>query len=382
MRVVWITHNYPRRADDVAGAFLHPLAVALRELSVDVQVVAPSDAGAGGHDALDGVPVYRVRYGTASEEVLAYRGTMAGALRSPSALLALNRLRRALRDRAKQLAASGGAGAVVHAHWWVPGGLAAPPGLPLVLTCHGTDVRLLDRIPMATALARPVFRRARVVTTVSRSLADVIRRRVGVAVAEDAVQPMPVPALDRPWSDRSGDVVVLGRLTRQKRVDLALEAMALARARGLTRRLVVIGDGAARPMLEHRAAELGLGDGVTFAGEVSPAAVPGHLATAACCLMPAHDEGFGLAAAEALMQGVPVVACVDGGGLRDVVSAAASGRVVAADASALAGALLELIDQPRDDAAAGAIGASWRQRLSPGHVAGQCVTWYRRALDA
>ena len=30
MRVVWITHNYPRHTGDVAGGFLHPLAVALR----------------------------------------------------------------------------------------------------------------------------------------------------------------------------------------------------------------------------------------------------------------------------------------------------------------------------------------------------------------
>ena len=36
-------------------------------------------------------------------------------------------------------------------------------------------------------------------------------------------------------------------------------------------------------------------------------------------LFPAQGEGFGLAAAEALMAGVPVVACWDGGGLLDVV---------------------------------------------------------------
>ena len=61
VRVVFLTHNYPRAAGDIAGGFLHPLAVALSRRGVDVQVIAPSDAGKGGRDVLDGIPVARVR---------------------------------------------------------------------------------------------------------------------------------------------------------------------------------------------------------------------------------------------------------------------------------------------------------------------------------
>ena len=96
MRVVWLTHNYPRHPGDVAGGFLHPLAVALCQHGVDVRVVAPSDAGQGGEDELDGVPIRRVRYGTAADERLAYRGSMTDALRSPRAAFAFNRLRAAI----------------------------------------------------------------------------------------------------------------------------------------------------------------------------------------------------------------------------------------------------------------------------------------------
>jgi glycosyltransferase involved in cell wall biosynthesis len=382
MRVVWITHNYPRHRGDVSGAFLHPLAVALRRRGIDVRVVAPSDAGQGGRDELDGVPVNRVRYGTVAEEQLAYRGTMAGVVASPRSLLAFNRLRAALRSGATEQLDAGTGDALVHAHWWVPGGLAAPASAPMVLTCHGTDVRLLDRVPFAGLLARPVFRRARVVTTVSHQLAATIHRRTGVAIEADAIQPMPVAAVDRPWSDGSGDIVVVGRLSRQKRVSLALDAMAIALPRGLNRRLTVVGDGPMRPALERQTLALGLGEAVRFVGEIPPAGVPAVLATASCCLMPAQDEGFGLSAAEALMQGVPVVACLDGGGLRDIVPMAGSGRTVAADAAAIAEAMLELLCDPQARDAARAEGAQWRARLSPDFVADRCLTWYQRALHA
>jgi glycosyltransferase involved in cell wall biosynthesis len=382
MRVVWVTHNYPRHAGDVSGAFLHPLAVALRQRDVDVRIVAPSDAGKGGRDELDGVPINRVRYGTAAEERLAYRGTMAGAVRSPRSLLVFNRLRAALRAGATEEPGIGTGDVLVHAHWWIPGGLAAPESAPLVLTCHGTDVRLLDRVPFAAVLARPVFRRARVVTTVSRHLAGAIRRRTGIIIAPDDIQPMPVATVDRPWSDGSGDVVVVGRLSGQKRVNLALDAMAIARRSGVNFRLTIAGDGPERPALERQALALGLSDAVRFVGEVPPAAIPLLLATASCCLMPARHEGFGLAAAEALMQGVPVVSCVDGGGLCDIVPAGGSGRIVAPDADAIATAVLELLRDPGARDAARAEGAQWRARLSSDFVADRCLTWYQRALHA
>ena len=60
MWVLFLTHNYPRHPGDVAGAFLHPLAVALRKRDVDVRVIAPSDRGEAGDTTLDGVPIRRV----------------------------------------------------------------------------------------------------------------------------------------------------------------------------------------------------------------------------------------------------------------------------------------------------------------------------------
>jgi glycosyltransferase involved in cell wall biosynthesis len=93
-------------------------------------------------------------------------------------------------------------------------------------------------------------------------------------------------------------------------------------------------------------------------------------------------EGFGLVAAEALMQGVPVIACSDGGGLLDVVPATGAGRIVAPDAESIATAMLDVLADPSSRDAARAEGARWREHLSPEFVAERCLGWYRRALDA
>ena len=99
-------------------------------------------------------------------------------------------------------------------------------------------------------------------------------------------------------------------------------------------------------------------------------------------LFPAQGEGFGLAAAEALMAGVPVVACWDGGGLLDVVPETGAGRLTLPSAEALSDATLDLLQDPDRMALARLVGESWRARLSPDHVAELCEGWYREALGA
>ena len=162
MRVVFLTHNYPRWAGDVSGAFLATLAGGLARRGIEVRVVAPSDEGRGGEDEVDGIPVRRVRYASARAETLAYRGTMQAALRAPSGIRALAGLWRALRRAASEEAQAGAD--LFHAHWWVPAGMALPPEARSVLTVHGTDAGLLRRSRIARTLARPVFQRASVVT--------------------------------------------------------------------------------------------------------------------------------------------------------------------------------------------------------------------------
>ena len=212
MRVVFLTHNYPRYPGDVAGAFLHSLARALAGRDHDVRVVAPSDQGAGGSTEVDGIPVERVRYATPGRERYAYSGRMQEALRSPAGWFAMLRLTAALR-RGAEAAAGTDPATVIHAHWWFPAGLAAPPR-PCVVTLHGTDARLLTK-PGAGWLARRALRRGRVVTAVSRHVASQVEQATGLVVDEAHRSPMPLELPSR-RSAGGGGVVFVGRLTRQK----------------------------------------------------------------------------------------------------------------------------------------------------------------------
>lgn len=378
MRVVFLTHNYPRHAGDVSGGFLSILARALVARGIAVRVVAPSDRGDIGAGEDGPVEVRRVRYGAAAEETLAYQGTMTGAVRSVSGVRRLIALGSALRAAAREALRDAD---LLHAHWWIPSGLAAPAGVPMVLTSHGTDAALLPRSAAARMLARPVYRRARVVTAVSSQLARWITDATGRRLDPHHVQPMPVDTSAFRWSDGGAGAIVIARLTAQKRVELALDAVAAARSDGRTLRLTIVGDGPERRRLEARAVELGIGSLVTFRGAVATTEIPAALADADVMLATSSGEGFGLAAAEALMAGVPVVACEDGGGLLDVVPAAGAGRVVppgAADVARAAAALLN----PAGRAAARGAGEQWRARLSGDHVASVCAGWYEEALRA
>ena len=193
---------------------------------------------------------------------------------------------------------------------------------------------------------------------------------------------MPVASDAWPWTSGGGGTIVVARLTAQKRINLAIETTAFLASCGHDLPLTVVGDGPERERLERQVERLGIAAFVRFVGAVAPGDVIGYLASADLMLFPAQGEGFGLAAAEALMVGVPVVACWDGGGLLDVVPENGAGRLTLPSAEALSDAALDLLQDPDRLSVAKLVGESWRARLAPDHVAELCEGWYREALRA
>ena len=191
---------------------------------------------------------------------------------------------------------------------------------------------------------------------------------------------MPVETQRYQWTTGGGGAVVIARLTSQKRVDLALRCIGFLSTLGAKLPLTVVGDGPERANLEALARELGITDRVHFIGAVPPSDIPGVLATADLMYFPAQAEGFGLSAAEALMSGVPVIACWDGGGVLDVVPERGAGRRTLPSPDALADATLDILSDDGRLAEAREAGEFWRRRLAPDTVAEVCEGWYREAL--
>jgi glycosyltransferase involved in cell wall biosynthesis len=386
MRILHLTHNYPRHDGDLAGAFIERLVLAQAALGHGVAVLTPSDAGAAGDVARGGVTVHRVRYAPARWETLAHTGTMASALGSPAGLAAFASLVTGQARAARRFARSGTA-ELVHAHWWIPGGASAWlartwGGAPYVVTLHGTDVALLDRSAFARALARRVLRGAAAVTAVSAYVAAKAAAVAGLTPGTIWVQPMPLDTGQfARTSAGGGGVVTVGRLTAQKRVGMILDAVAALKGRGRRLALTIVGDGPERVSLEAQASHLGIADQTRFTGAVEPARVAGAIGDADVFAFTAVGEGYGLAAAEALALGVPVVAMADGGGATEIAARAGAGRVVPADdAGALERAIDELAASPDARNLAAVEGARLKGELEAGAVARRFDEVYRRAL--
>jgi glycosyltransferase involved in cell wall biosynthesis len=144
------------------------------------------------------------------------------------------------------------------------------------------------------------------------------------------------------------EIVYVGRLIDEKRVDLLLDAVALLRRQGMEARCAIVGDGPERPTLEARAAELSLTEaGVRFHGRVPEADVARHLRAARIVVMPSLREGYGLVVAEAQAAGaVPVVVRGPYSAATELIRDGVDGLVVDATAEALAAGIGVLLSDP------------------------------------
>lgn len=110
----------------------------------------------------------------------------------------------------------------------------------------------------------------------------------------------------------------LGRLKKYKSVEDLLSAFAIVHKEVPDARLVLLGDGDARPSLERVADDLGITTYVEFLGFVSPAEKIRRLHTMNIVVNTSAKEGWGLTVIEANACGVPAIAS-DVPGLRDSV---------------------------------------------------------------
>jgi glycosyltransferase involved in cell wall biosynthesis len=287
VRIGVLTTSYPRDAEDAAGAFVAGFARWLAAHVGDVEVLHADE-----------------------RRPLFYRGgapaALAGGGRWGEALAFSTRLLLAAARRARRWDA-------IVSHWLVPAGAlgaALGRGRPHLCIAHGSDVRLLQRLPGGRELVRSLARRADLVY-----VAEALR----IPGAPGRVVPMAidVPAIAAATDDQARSAarralgldgftaLFLGRLIRDKGCDLLLDGLPA----GAT--LLVAGDGPERAQLMQQAA-LSAGR-VRFLGEVRGAAKLQLLAAADALVIPSRVDGAPTVALEGLAAGLPIVATRAGG---------------------------------------------------------------------
>lgn len=151
----------------------------------------------------------------------------------------------------------------------------------------------------------------------SRYSGEVARALYGVPADALAVVPEPVDvggwrrrfaAAERRARSRP-TVLCVARLYPRKRVEDLLRAAAILRARIGAIEIRIIGGGPELGRLRDLHAGLGLGDTVALLGEVSRRTLAVEYVNADCFCLPTVQEGFGLVFVEAMIAGLPVVAC-------------------------------------------------------------------------
>jgi len=361
MKVLVSTGIFPNRTDMTRGVYVFQQVRALaRRVEVSVVAALPyipplasspryrAFARVPKNDVLDGVPVRYPRYVVIPRIMRFLHGYFVFLCTLPAHLRVAGRLRPD----------------VVLSFFAYPYGfsavlLARMLGRPVVVSCRGSDINHIARAAIRGRLIAWSLRRCSTVLVVSQALGDAVaalgvdRKRIRVVPngidgerfapgeREAARQTLGLP--------RDGKLVVcVSRLSREKGVDLLMEAAARPGLENV--RFAVVGDGAQRDALERRCNELGIQDRFQFAGLRPHEEVPVWMAAADLAVLSSRTEGHPNAVLEALACARPVVA-TRVGGVPDIMTEDGLGMIVEPEnPAALADGMVQALRRTWDPA--------------------------------
>jgi 1,2-diacylglycerol 3-alpha-glucosyltransferase len=180
------------------------------------------------------------------------------------------------------------------------------------------------------------------------------------------------------WPSDSLVVATLGRLAREKNLDLLVDAFGAAAAGEERLRLLFIGGGPLEASLRRRAERGGIAARVHFAGKQPHAVALAILAGTDLFAFASQTETQGLVLAEALACGLPIVS-LDGPGVADSVRHGIDG-LVASDAAELSRMIVALAADGRRRAAMAAAARDGAERFAAERRIGEIEELYRELL--
>lgn len=336
VRVLAVTPWFPSEKKPDAGVFALQ-DVRLLAVSHDVTVIHLADSD----DRFGGEPVSRtIEPGI---DVLQIPYTQL----SPKPTLLV---RRAIREHLKSAD-------LVHtmaAHSLLPVALAAPP-VPWVHTEHWSVLVspvTSRRKQIARRLYTPLLSKPDVAVAVGHALASAVEQYrsgqvtiignwVRLASPGDGIPEAPEARGQGPLR-----LIAVGSLIERKGPLTTVDAVSVLSRRGIPVTLRWIGAGPLLADAKRRALELGVDDKVAFVGSVPPDEIPKNLLNAHILVSATSSETFGLAIAEALGHGLPVVA-TGVGEHRRLIPPEASRWVADRNGDSIADAIEALSADPR-----------------------------------
>jgi teichuronic acid biosynthesis glycosyltransferase TuaC len=375
MRILSLSTLYPSAAAPNFGRFVE-LSLDAAEATGKVEIARVSPNGLPPWPLPYLLPAYRQR--ARLPDVEQWRGTpvfrphfslLPGMLpgRNPSAIV------KAVLPIARQLHAEKPFDLVDAQFFWPDGpaamAIAAQLGLPFSVKARGADIHHWSRVGGCDIQIAATISVASGLLAVSDALtADLVALgadRAKIRVHRTGIDRSLFRVATEPRADlrqrlavpREGALLVsIGALIPRKGQTFAVEALAALP----DARLVLIGEGNDRAMLEKMAREMGVGGRVDFLGARPHVDIARYLQAADVAILPSASEGLANAWIEALACGTPLVIS-DVGGAREVLREPVAGRIVERSAAAIAAAIADILAKPpaRDQVAATVADYSW-----------------------
>jgi glycosyltransferase involved in cell wall biosynthesis len=390
MKICILTTSFPRFQGDHAGTFVYDLAAQLVDKGLEIEVVAPHQAGLPTQELMGKVKVRRFSYMFPTRwQKVAYGGGIPANLSNfrmawfqlPFFLVGffLTGIR-VCRDCD-----------IIHAYWIFSGFVAtllsAVYSKPIVLTVQGSDVNVLFHNPVLRRFRSFVINRVSKIIAVSTPLAERVRM-LGAAAKNVVLIPNGVDTAAFQQgvnNERFGyRLLWVGRLVSVKGLDFLVRAMLDVVSVFPEANLTLVGDGPLHADVNRTIAELGLEANIRLTGLVSHEQIPAYLAECDLFVLPSLSEGLPLVLVEAMSAGKPVVASKVGG-IPDVIVDSGDRKtgymVPPADSEALAQAIITMLSDSQQARTMGENGRTYIEKhYAWSIIAKETVALYRSLL--
>ena len=216
---------------------------------------------------------------------------------------------------------------IIHSnHLWIMSALVRKlfPGIPMVVSCHGTDLRQYRNCPHLRENLLKHLPGVERVFALGQNQKDEIQAIYGIDPERIMIVPNGFdPDHFHPGAERSKappvSLLYAGKLSRPKGVRLLLETLSHEKIRNRPIHLYLAGSGSGKDEETCRTLSERLDGKVTFCGNLTPANLGVLMRKAHLFVLPSYFEGVPLVLIEALASGCRIVAS-DLPGIRGLVS--------------------------------------------------------------
>jgi glycosyltransferase involved in cell wall biosynthesis len=348
-KLLVVSTSFPMQKGDGLSPFIYEFCYNLSKSGWDVTALVPHHKGLADREVWEGVKVRRFRYLPESLEDVGYSGgIMPNIKKHPRRIIKLPFYIYAMYREALNITVEEKID-LVSFQWLFPASfwlnrLMRVSGLPVVMTGHGTDIHLATK-GIFKRFADRALKKADALTINSEYMKTLLRNNalpprvevihIGVDDAKFS------PGQNRPSDSRT--ILYVGRLIKQKGIDLLLNAFVDTIRQVPDARLEIIGYGPEKANIQTIVRTNHLDESVMIIDTVPHDELAQVYRRARVLVLPSLiPEGLGMTPAEAGLCGVPTIT-FGLGGTKEIVLNGHTGIVVEPNSGALRDGLLRML---------------------------------------